>query len=539
MGFLSRLSIDKKIYLVPLLAVVSFAIYLSVTAIIAAENASRLNEARDVDYPLLRISDKTFYGLDRINELLKSAATTADEEPLKLAKQQYTVLKDELRDAEKLSPTIRGDVVKVEVLIEEYFQQAVAITQEMVDGTADFSKLAQKSEAMNQALVASQQAIEKFQQDRLHTFEGQFALANKSASQLLTIGLSLGGATILIILLVAIPVAIGIKRNLAQVVASLKNIAQDNGDLTLRLKTDSQDEIGELVFWFNSFIEKLQLVITDVIAVTTPMSKLAADLNSVADDANSSINSQRESTNRAKIAVDQMSDSVGEIASSANKAAEAASLANKTSSAGRAVVTETVTSIQTLARNVENVQEVIHRLEDDSSRVGSVLDVIKSIAEQTNLLALNAAIEAARAGEQGRGFAVVADEVRTLASRTQESTLEIQETITKLQQVAKSAVQVMEESAAQAKVSVERAIEAGNSLTAIDSSIGNINQMNDTIAAATAAQSRVVNDIVDTINDIHQRSEQTSTRSKLLAEVSGDLITLSGQMSAVAEQFKV
>ncbi len=539
MSFLSRLSIDKKIYLIPLLAIVSFGAYLTVTAKIAADNAKTLSEARDVDFPILRISDKAFYGLDRINELLKSAATTADMEPLELAREQYGWLSENLDEAESISPAIRSDVDKVRNLIDLYFEQASAITLQMVDGTVDFSKLAEKTVVMNEAYSESKAAIEEFQHARLQQFEGQFAEADRSAARLVTLGFYLGGVTIVLILLVAIPVALGVKRNLSQVVSSLRDIANDNGDLTVRLKTDSHDEIGELVYWFNSFVEKLQQVISDVVDTTGPINKLAQDLSNVADEAKSSIYLQRESTNRAKNAIGQISDSVNNIAHSASQAATAASEANSTTTDGREVVTETVSSIQKLAKNVENVQDVIHRLEEDSSRVGSVLDVIKSIAEQTNLLALNAAIEAARAGEQGRGFAVVADEVRTLASRTQESTLEIQETITKLQQVAKSAVAVMEESSGQAKISVDRAIKAGESLKNIDQSIGNMNKLNDNIASSTAEQSRVVNEIVSTINEIHHRSEQTSDRSQLLANASGDLVTLAKQMSVVSEQFKV
>lgn len=320
---------------------------------------------------------------------------------------------------------------------------------------------------------------------------------------------------------------------------SLKAIAQENGDLTLRLKSNSQDEVGDLVYWFNSFMEKLHDVIKSVVNTSDPLEKYAKNLSIVASDATSAIDAQRANADRAKYAIDEMSGVVDEVASSASLAAEAAEEATQTAKHGQATVQNAVVSIRQLAKNVNEIQQVIHRLEDDSSKVGSVLDVIKGIAEQTNLLALNAAIEAARAGEQGRGFAVVADEVRTLASRTQESTDEIRNTIEKLQSAAKSAVQVMAENAKQADHSVENANTADESLEGIHNSITNINSMNNTIANATREQSRVAQDIVEMIHNIHTSTQNTVERSGQLQDTSRELNRLATALSDINRKFKV
>lgn len=536
---LGRLSIEKKIYLIPLLAILCFSAYLVISAMSASSNAARLTQARDVEFPLLRISDKVYYSLERVKELMQSAATTADVEPLNNAKQITQALLENLRQAQAIAAGSHGELEQIHAQINTYFQTSLPITESMIDGTADFSSLQQKTIEMNAQYETAIASIEAFQQNQLKEFEGKFATAEEAASRLVTHGFILGAVMIIVILSLAIPVTAGIKRNLLRVVSSLKAISNENGDLTVRLRSRGSDEIADLVHWFNLFVEKLQTVIGDVVRGVAPLSSIAEELSNASQSAQSSIDFQRESTSRAQQAVGEVNNSVSDIANSARQAAQAASQANETASEGRAIVNQTVDSIQSLAANISNVRDVIHRLEQDSEKVGSVLDVIKSIAEQTNLLALNAAIEAARAGEQGRGFAVVADEVRTLASRTQESTLEIQETITNLQQVAKSAVSVMKQSNEQASVSVERATAAGESLKAIDSSIGNINQMNETIASATEAQARVVNEIVAIINEIHQRSEQTSDQSLRLGKVSSDLLGLSQQMSAVSQKFKV
>ena len=374
---------------------------------------------------------------------------------------------------------------------------------------------------------------------RLNEFKNNLQETTRAADELVRFGFILGLATIAAIFLVAVPVTRSINRNLTKVVQSLKEISQENGDLTKRLQTQSQDEIGDLVFWFNSFIEKLQGIVNHIVETSQPLESVAQHLIQVSEGANHSIGLQRSGANRAKRAMEEMSDSVTEVALNAAAAAKAASEANDTAREGQKTVAQTVSSIQRLAEDVMSVSEVIHRLEDDSARVGSVLDVIKSIAEQTNLLALNAAIEAARAGEQGRGFAVVADEVRTLASRTQESTAEIQVTIEDLQQVAKSAVEVMAKSASQAQESVVSANNAGTSLDAINQSINNMDSMNEKIALATEAQARVSADVVNIITEIHDSSEQTAERSSSLQKVSSELVSLAQAMSKITQQFRV
>lgn len=539
MAFLSGLSVDRKIYIIPLLAVVSFAIYLAINASMALHNAEMLQTARDRDFPVLRLSDRVLFGLERINEDLQAAATTADEESLQLAQKSYDALRQDFQQLATLAGTLRPEVEVMERDFGTYYSQAYDLAKMMLDGSADFSLLGSRSAAMNQSYDNIRKKLEKFQEDRLQQFQNRFADSNKAAESLVELGVVMGVITLILLVLVTVPLVRGIKRSLIEVVTSLRDIAEENGDLTVRLHSRSGDEIGQLVYWFNSFMDKLQKVISRVVETSEPLNELAGNLNQMAETANQTIEQQRNASTRAKSAIDEISNNVSDIADSATLAAQAAAEAHKTAGVGHEIVAQTVSSIQKLANNVLNIQDVIHQLEKDSSKVGNVLDVIRSIAEQTNLLALNAAIEAARAGEQGRGFAVVADEVRTLASRTQESTLEIQETISKLQQVAKSAVSVMQESAAQAQISVEKANNAGDSLQAINLSISNINQMNEKIAQATHIQARVVQEVVQTINEIHEGSERTAERSALLSSVSQRLAKSAREMSEITRSFRV
>ena len=315
-------------------------------------------------------------------------------------------------------------------------------------------------------------------------------------------------------------------------------MAQEDGDLTIRIKTNNTDEIGDLVYWFNQFIAKLQGVVKDIGNSSKPLSNLAENLNQVSNQARQTISSQQMAAADAKAAVDEMTTSVGAVASSANEAALAAGEASTAADDGQRVVNQTVNSIQSLAARVEETAVVIKKLEQDSNQVGVVLDVIKGIAEQTNLLALNAAIEAARAGEQGRGFAVVADEVRTLASRTQKSTEEIQATIEQLQDAARSAVSVMAKGTEQASVSVDEANKAGASLNAITKTISRITRMNDQIANSTGEQQRVADMISSNVDEINDRTEDTTSSSEQLTLVSGELEQLSKDFNRIMQQFK-
>ena len=539
MRFISHLSIVTKISLVSAVAILSFLIYLGVNASVGADNKALLERTKNLEFPALRSSDKLLVSLERLKEQFVSAITTADLETLTASQATKAGIEQELGNIETLLPEFAGDISIIERQLDNYYQQAYRLSQTIIDGSVDFNRLAEQSATMNSGYESLESDVRAFQEQQLAQFTRSFAQIQDSAANLIKFGIFLSLITIAALIVITWSVFSSIKRNLLGVVNSLRAIAQENGDLTLRLKADTGDEIGDLVFWFNSFMDKLQDVIRNVINTSEPLGAVANNLAEVASDANSAIDAQRQSADRAKAAVDEMSHTVDEVANSASLAADAAVDATKTAREGQVTVQETVGSIQHLAKNVSDIQQVIHKLEEDSSRVGSVLDVIKGIAEQTNLLALNAAIEAARAGEQGRGFAVVADEVRTLASRTRESTDEIRNTIEKLQSAAQTAVQVMSESSKQAQLSVDNANNAGSSLDGIHASITNINSMNNTIANATREQARVSQEIVEIIHDIHTSTGQTLDRSGKLQDTSRELIALATALNDINRKFKI
>lgn len=339
--------------------------------------------------------------------------------------------------------------------------------------------------------------------------------------------------------IVAFVVVRGILKPLDATNAMLKDIAEGEGDLTRRIPVNTHDEIGDLGNNFNTFVEKLQSIIGEIADATAQLVSSAEEMSVTTTSTSSGLSTQKQETEQVAFAVSEMTSASQEVAKNAELASEAAASANNEASTGNQVVSETVDAINGLAQEVEESANVIEKLKGDSENIGTVLDVIKGIAEQTNLLALNAAIEAARAGEQGRGFAVVADEVRTLAQRTQESTQEIESLIGALQGGAEQAVNVMGQSRDRARSTVEKARHAGETLTSITHAVETITQMNINIATAAEEQTSVAQEINSSVASIQGISEQSAASGEQISIASNSQARLGEQLQLLVDQFKI
>lgn len=329
----------------------------------------------------------------------------------------------------------------------------------------------------------------------------------------------------------------GITQPLRRVVEFISCLA--DGDLSGDLHLLRQDELGDLARDTNTLATKLRSALGEIRSSADALAESASSSSAMAIEGNKTCQRQQAHTVQFAASMTEMVSTVREVASSASRTLEQVQVASEQTSHGHQVVNDNISAIGSLAAEIERAAEVIGKLNDRSNSISEVLEVIRNIANQTNLLALNAAIEAARAGEQGRGFAVVADEVRTLASRTQDSTQEIQGMIERLQLEAREAVTVMDQSRKEADTSVEKSRAAGTALESINGSMQTISIMNAQIASAAEEQSVVSDEMQKNIRDISDMSDSTSLASKENLRMSADVAQLADSMRTLVGQFKI
>lgn len=355
------------------------------------------------------------------------------------------------------------------------------------------------------------------------------------ASRNTNLALFSGGALGLLILLFLPPL---LTRTLIEINRTMADIADGEGDLTSRTRIDSRDELGSLSRSFNTFMDTLQKTIGSAKTDTDKVRLAATEMTALGETNLSAMSSQNRAINAAVSAVNELSLTVNEIAKNTNITADQARTANTLTQQGNDKVSHTMRQISVLAKEVQATSDLIGDVQQQASEANSVLDVIRGIAEQTNLLALNAAIEAARAGEQGRGFAVVADEVRTLASKTQDSTQHIQQMLGALQQGVESAVRAMRDAADKALSAVDSANATNEALTAIDDAVAQITQMSIQIATSAEEQSVVIGEVNTNLSEIDQQSKDTTSRISLAAQAGRNMETLTAGLQQLMSRFR-
>ncbi|MFC4260875.1 methyl-accepting chemotaxis protein [Marinobacter lacisalsi] len=354
-------------------------------------------------------------------------------------------------------------------------------------------------------------------------------------------------ASMVIIIVMLVIVALGsaiaflltrnITRPIHEAVALATRVA--NGDLQETVTSKRSDELGQLMTALGAMVTSLRELVQHINSSATNIASSAEELSTVTAETSQGVTQQRDQTDQVATAMNEMVATVSEVAKSAEEAFGAATTANEKASAGEAAVEETLSYVNQLNGQVETVMEKLHGLQTDTQNISTVLDVIKSVAEQTNLLALNAAIEAARAGEQGRGFAVVADEVRSLAQRTQSSASEIETLISNLISSTENSVSTMESGTTLAGQTLDSARTTGETIREIAGAVGNISQYNSQIATAAEEQTSVAEDINQNVTQIRDVSDHSATAAEQISTSSNELARLGEDLRTQVARFRL
>ena len=539
---LKNLSLTAKLSLVPAVALVGLVLYVVYTSLQLSATDSRLVLLETRSYPTLEKADAVIFQFSRVPALLNNAVAAGEpgildeaREVLQQIDSQQQALASLLSEQRQQHQAL-SDWRKA---VRDYADNALAASTKLIDGSASFDDLRPSLDRMASDLAQAQklgsdfraQAYDDFQQTLVQTRE-----ANAATTRL---GIILSLALVVLVSLGAWLVIRSVMVNIRGVITSLQSIARGDGDLTQRVNVESNDEIGAMIELFNSFLDKLQRTIRQIIEAANPLGQVSKELYKLTQGSEENAKSQQHHTDSITRDILTMTGSIQEVAQRSQQASDEANSAARQAATAREHVGSLSTGISDLGDSVMGAVKAMEQLEEETQEVGSVLTVIRSIAEQTNLLALNAAIEAARAGEQGRGFAVVADEVRNLAQKTAASTAEIQQIIQRLQNSANTVLNVMTSNGEKSRASIERSIEATQLLEAIAGTVNQIDELNAGIAQFTQEQIGLSSSIRQETQVLQQDAQATANGAEATARLGEQLVSTGDHLRAATGQFRV
>ncbi|RMO80955.1 Histidine kinase, HAMP region:Bacterial chemotaxis sensory transducer [Pseudomonas syringae pv. philadelphi] len=432
-----------------------------------------------------------------------------------------------VKDLDTLKATFSGPQAEQLKQLETSLQAYRATLQNFKVANATIAQARKEMTTQGQDIVKISEAMYQLQLDRR---DQESAQARTTQIICTLLAMILG-------VIAAVIITRQITRPLKETMAVVDRIA--SGDLTQTLMITRRDELGVLQQGIQRMGSTLRDLIGGIRDSVVQIASAAEELSAVTEQTSAGVNSQKVETDQVATAMHEMSATVAEVARNAEQASHAASNADREARDGDKVVGEAIAQIERLATEVGRSADAMNQLEQESDKIGKVMDVIKAVAEQTNLLALNAAIEAARAGEAGRGFAVVADEVRGLAQRTQQSTVEIETLVAALQSGTRQVSSIMLNSRELTVSSVQLSRKAGTSLGSITQTVSSIQAMNQQIAAAAEQQSAVAEEISRSIVNVRDVSEQTASASEETAASSVELARLGGHLQTLVSRFKI
>ncbi|MDN6318203.1 MAG: methyl-accepting chemotaxis protein [Marinobacter sp.] len=438
-------------------------------------------------------------------------------------------VKSYLEDAKRMQGPLKSAAISAEEKV-----KITAALESYADEFQSVVTLTEANEQLSQDMVTTARRVTE-SANNLREVQG--AKMEADHTQATTLIFAATGIAVLLGILMAYLITKAITSPINHAVAIASDVA--SGNLRVHINDNRTDEIGRLMSALAIMVSGLRELVRSIESGATNIAASAEELSTVTSQTSDGINRQKQETDQVATAMNEMTATVADIARNAEQAFTIAADAANQAAKGEHEVMETVSQVHSLSQEVSHSMGIIQGLQSETANIGTVLDVIKSVAEQTNLLALNAAIEAARAGEQGRGFAVVADEVRSLAQRTQSSAQEIEALVTTLQSSAKNSVSAMESSASLASHTLERATATGASIERITRSVDEIKQFNNQIATASEQQTSVAEEINQNVTRIRDVTDQSASSSNQTASSSSELAKLGSELQTLVSRFRL
>ncbi|TLX55213.1 chemotaxis protein [Stutzerimonas nosocomialis] len=539
---LKNLSLTLKLSLAPAVALLGLVLFVGYTSSQLSATDKRLLHLETHSYPALAKADAAIFQFSRIPGLLNNAVAAGEASVLDEARQVLGEIGAQQQSLATLldgQPQRRTQLDAWRNAVVRYADNALSASDKLIAGSASFDDLRPNLDRMATDLAQAQQLAEAFRNQAYQDFQQTLAETREDNGETTRLGIVLSLVLLVLVGLVAWLVIRSVMGNVRGVIESLQAIARGDGDLTRRVNVESNDEIGAMIRLFNGFLDKLQGTIRQIIEAASPLGQVSQELYRLTQGSEESAKSQQHHTDSISRDIQTMTSSIQEVAQRSRQASDEAGSASRQAIAARENIGSLSTSISDLGESVMGAVKAMQQLEEETQEVGSVLTVIRSIAEQTNLLALNAAIEAARAGEQGRGFAVVADEVRNLAQKTASSTAEIQQIIQRLQNSANAVLNVMTANGDKSQASIARSIEATQLLVTIAQTVGQIDELNASIAQYTQEQISLSRSIQQETEVLQQDAQATAKGAEATARLGEQLVSTGDHLRAATTQFRV